>query len=419
MEPYRTFYPPIGLACIAAPLRLAGHDVRIIDTSIEELDAAAVTGRIREFRPDVVGLRCQFINYPLGLETARAVKAAVPGVRVVFGGPHMGLVAEQAIRDHECVDAVVHGEGEITMLEYVTALEQDRAPRDVAGLAWRDPETGLPVRNPDREIKRGFLDYPPPAIELLPMHLFRVMNFFTLEGHRGCPMRCTFCSLPRVQTHRVRYKRPAALVDEMERLVYEFGINRFELIEVNFTIHKGWAHEVCDLIVARRLPVQWICRSYPELVDRPVLEALRAAGCYRIYFGIESGSAEILKNYGKITTVEQGRTAIALGKAAGLQVYCDFMVGGPGETAATVDETVRFVEETRPDYSDISVLVPFPGTAIYDNAAEHGVTISDPLWYENPETVSQFPYVRVIELDTMPRAELERQWVSAVIRTKN
>src|SRR5256885_12684326 len=88
LEPYRAFYPPIGLACIASPLLEAGHEVRILDTSIEGLDTAAVVAKAEEFRPDVVGFRCQFINYPLGLATAESIKAKLPTTRVVFGGPH-------------------------------------------------------------------------------------------------------------------------------------------------------------------------------------------------------------------------------------------------------------------------------------------------------------------------------------------
>jgi anaerobic magnesium-protoporphyrin IX monomethyl ester cyclase len=415
-EAYRTFYPPIGLACIAAPLLEAGHEVAIMDTSIEGIDRQAMLSRVADYKPDLVGLRCQFINYPLGLDHAAAIKQALPSTRIVFGGPHMGLVGEQAINDHDFIDTVIHGEGEEPLLEYVTALEDGSELRSVGNLVWRDEHTGQAVRNAAREVKRGDLLYPPPAYHLLPMHLFRFTNFFTLEGHRGCPMRCTFCSLPQVQTHRVRYKPPMALVDEMTSLVYDYGINRFEFIEVNFTIHKGWAMEVCDLIRQRRLPVHWICRSYPELVDRPTLAAIRDAGCYRIYFGIESGSAKILRNYRKITTVEQGRAAIALVKDLGMEMYCDFMLGGPGETRETAEETLRFIEETQPTYSDISLVVPFPGTEIYEKAEQHGVRIANPRWYEDLATVSQFPYVRVMELDTLSLRELESLWLHAVTR---
>jgi radical SAM superfamily enzyme YgiQ (UPF0313 family) len=411
-EAFRTFYPPLGLACVAAPLIAAGHEVRILDCAIEGLDTTAVAQQARQWRPDLLGLRCQFINYPLGLATAQAVRAAVPTVRTVFGGPHMGLVAEQAITDH-AVDAVVHGEGEQTLLEYVTALAEGLPLGQVKGLIWRDPAGGA-VRNAAREIKTGYLDYRQPAFDLLPMHLFRTLNFFSLEGHRGCPMRCTFCSLPAVQTHRVRYKKPRALVDEMERLLLDFGINRFELIEVNFTIHKGWTREVCTDIIERRLPLQWICRSYPELVDQPTLEIMRDAGCYRIYYGIESGSPQILSNYKKLTTVERAAEAIRMTKSAGIQVYCDFLVGGPGETAETVEQTVRFIHKAQPDYADISLLVPFPGTPIYEHAEDYGVRIFDRRWYEDPDAVAQFPYVRVMELDTMPLKELEKLWVHAV-----
>src|SRR5262249_32944579 len=149
-----------------------------LDCAIEGLDTTAVAQQARQWRPDLLGLRCQFINYPLGLATAQAVRAAVPTVRTVFGGPHMGLVAEQAITDH-AVDAVVHGEGEQTLLEYVTALAEGLPLGQVKGLIWRDPAGGA-VRNAAREIKTGYLDYPPPAFDLLPMHLFRTLNFFSL-----------------------------------------------------------------------------------------------------------------------------------------------------------------------------------------------------------------------------------------------
>jgi anaerobic magnesium-protoporphyrin IX monomethyl ester cyclase len=414
-EDFRTFYPPLGLACIASPLLEAGHEVQILDTSVEMLSQDDVIRRALAFEADIVGMRCQFINYPLGLAQAKAIREVLPDTRIIFGGPHMGLVAEQALSDHPYLDAIVHGEGEHALLEYVDALRSGTDLGTVGGLIWRN-EAGVPVRNAPRLVVKGDMDFPPPAFDLLPMHLYRVMNFFALEGHRGCPNKCTFCSLPTVQTRRVRYKKPERLVAEIERLVYEFGINRFEMLEVNFTILKRWAHEVCNLILEKQLPVQWICRSYPELVDKPTLQLMKQAGCYKIYYGIESGSAEILKNYKKVTKVQQGKDAIRMTKEVGIQVYCDFLVGGPGETEETVEETIRFVEETQPDYSDVSLIVPFPGTPMYDQAEELGIRIFDKKWYEDPGTVSQFPYVRTMELTHLPIKQLERLWVHAVTR---
>lgn len=412
-ETFRSFYPPLGLACIAAPLLILGHDVRIVDAGIEQLGPEGMLMRALDFQPDIVGFRCQFINYPMGLNVAKQIKEGLPNCKVIFGGPHMGLVADQAISDHPYVDAVVHGEGEHTLQEYVEAVSNNLDMSDIAGLIWRDHE-GNSVRNAARAVAKTIDEFPMPAIELLPMYLYRMMNFFTIEGHRGCPNQCTFCSLPTVQTRKVRYKSPEVFVAEMERLVYEYGINRFEILEPNFTILKRWAHEVCNLIISRKLPVQWIARSYPELVDEPTLRLMKQAGCYKIYYGIESGSAQILKAYKKVTKVGQGKEAIRISKAVGLQVYCDFLVGGPGETEETVQETIDFVKETKPDYADVSLIAPFPGTAMYDKAEELGVKVMDLKWYENPAVVSQFPYVRVMELDHMPKKQLEGLWIHAV-----
>ncbi|KUM97269.1 hypothetical protein AQI88_08315 [Streptomyces cellostaticus] len=412
-ENFRAHYPPLGLACVAAPLVHAGHEVIVLDCAAERLSDEDVVRRVTDYRADVVGLRCQFINYPLGLAIAAAIKAELPGVAVVFGGPHMGLVAEQGLRDHPYIDAMVHGEGEHALLEYVRALDAGSAPVGIAGLVWRDRD-GRVVHNGRREVRNGPMEFSPPAFEVLPMHLYRLANFFSLEGHRGCPMKCTFCALPQVQTRRVRYKRPAALVDEMETLVQDYGINRFDLIEVNFTIKKSWAHEVCDLIIERQLPVQWICRSYPELVDPPVLEKLKAAGCYRINYGIESGSAEILRNYRKVTTVQQGLDAIRWSKDAGLTVYVDYLIGGPGETDATVEDTITFHQAARPHFADVSMVVPFPMTPLYDSPEEFGVRVVDDRWFEDLEQTSKFPFVRAMELQHLQKGELERLWLHAV-----
>ena len=411
-ENFRAHYPPLGLACVASPLLRAGHEVMILDCAAERLSDEDVVRRVRDFKADVVGLRCQFINYPLGLRVAAAIKRDNGGVLTIFGGPHMGLVAEQGLRDHPYIDAMAHGEGENTLLEYVAAQPGGDLGH-IDGLVWRDGD-GRVIRNRPREVRTGPMQFPPPAFEVLPMHLYRLANFFSLEGHRGCPMKCTFCALPRVQTRRVRYKRPEALVDEMQTLVEEYGINRFDFIEVNFTIKKSWAHEVCDLIIERELPVQWICRSYPELVDPPVLHKLKAAGCYRINYGIESGSADILRNYRKVTTVNQGLDAIRWSKDAGLTVYVDYLIGGPGENARTVEETIDFHNQAKPHFADVSLVVPFPLTPIYDSPAEFGVRILDDRWFEDLEQTSKFPFVRAMELEHLQKGELERLWLHAV-----
>ncbi|MEV8562493.1 radical SAM protein [Streptomyces sp. NPDC051917] len=411
-ENFRAHYPPLGLACVAAPLVRTGHEVIVVDCAAERLSDQDVVRRVADYGADVVGFRCQFINYPLGLHIAKEIKKAHPEVAVIFGGPHMGLVAEQGLRDHPYIDAMVHGEGEHALLEYVQALPSGNLD-SIKGLAWRKQD-GTVVHNGRREVRNGPMDFPQPAFEVLPMHLYRLANFFSLEGHRGCPMKCTFCALPQVQTRRVRYKKPEALVAEMETLVQDYGINRFDFIEVNFTIKKSWAHEVCDLIIERRLPVQWICRSYPELVDPAVLHKLKAAGCYRINYGIESGSAEVLRNYRKVTTVRQGLDAIRWSKDAGLTVYVDYLIGGPGETSATVEETIDFHHAAQPHFADVSMVVPFPMTPIYDSPEEFGVRVTDDRWFEDLEQTSKFPFVRAMELKHLQKGELERLWLHAV-----
>lgn len=361
------FYPPLGLCSLAAVLRKAGWAVRVVDAEAESLDLDGVARTLDEFRPTFVGIQVVSPLWEAAVALARIARLQLD-VPVLLGGPHVTLLAEEALEQNPWADAAAIGEGEETILEFARAIDEGRDPLATDGLV---------VRSGDRIVRSGAranpadLDaLPDPDRAGLPSHryLFSVpgqgnRRFTTISSARGCPFECTFCTEPVMHGRRVRYRSPRVVVEEIAAAHTDPGASHFIFVDDTLTLDAGRILEICGRIRSQGLDVTLEGWTHANTVDEKLLVEMRRAGFVRLSFGIESGDAAVLSTLKKGTDLERIRDAIRWAKSAGLETRGSVILGLPGDTRASVERTIDFVTGLRDlDHCYFNIAMPYPGT---------------------------------------------------------
>jgi len=360
--------PPIGLALIAAILEKAGFPVDIVDANALGLrpeDVAPLAAGA-----DIVGLTAMTPTVSAALSIARHLKQAEPGRTIIMGGAHATLLPEETLRSTPEVDVIVRGEGDVTAVELLRALEEKRPLDSVPGISYR--ADGKIVPTVDRTAVVDMDSLPFPAYERLPWRHYRphpphglTLPFAAVVTSRGCPYRCAYCSKP-VFGKKFRAQGAERVVAELAYLQEKFGVREIAFYDDSFTVDKARVHEIADRILSGGMKLAWTCETRVNLVDRDLLRHMKQAGCYAVAYGIESASPEIIKTLCKDTTLEQVEKAVRDSREAGLQVVGYFMLGSPGETPGTIRQTIDFARRLKVDFAQFSVTTPFPGTELYE-----------------------------------------------------
>ena len=362
---YNRRWPPLDLLNTAAILQQDGHRVRIIDAQAQRLSPVEVGRRVGT--TDMVLVTSSALDRwqcPT-LELAPVV-AVIEQLRerarhVLLSGFH-GTVHPEAMLEMTGVDAIVRGEPELTVQEVATG----RAWQQTAGMTFRhgDQVGSTPDRPP---VEMTAL--PVPAFELIdPRHYqYEILGrrFMVLEGSRGCPFSCNFCSRV-IQGRKIRRKTAGQLGREVETAVRQFGVRNIYFIDLEMTASPDLVRGLCKYIVRRKIRVRWCCQTRTDQVDEPLLRQMRQAGCRLIHFGVESASPRIAELSDKRLTVEDHRRALALARLVGMETLCFFLLGYPDETEKEMQQTVRLAKELDPTYASFHRISPYPGTLLYD-----------------------------------------------------
>jgi radical SAM superfamily enzyme YgiQ (UPF0313 family) len=376
--------PALGILMLAAVARRAGYACSVVDAAALDLDEASLLARIEALQPRVLALSSTTLAITHAARLAGRVKERLPGTRVVVGGPHVSAVSRETLERFPAFDVAVVGEGEETFLALLAAFGAGEGLDSVAGIAFRD---GDEVRTTGRRAYVKELDTLPfPAWDLLegfprsyapPVFKTRQLPAASLVTSRGCPNRCIFCdrSVFGASCHTYSADYVVGMIEELHR---DFGVREFAFEDDTFVTFRRRLTEICERLVSRRLPISWSCLGRANHVTPETLALMRRAGCWQISYGIESGSAEILRLIRKETTLDEIRTAVRLSLAAGILTKGFFIVGHPGETRQTLDQTIAFALELPLDDVSVAMLTPFPGTELHDRAAEFGSL--DPDW---------------------------------------
>ncbi len=370
--------PPLGLLYLAAVLRREGHEVEFLDLTFSGLPEEAVAARAAAY--DLVGLSVSTALLSRAREVIRMLRKAGFTRPIVAGGPHPTHLPEDLLKAG--CDAVVVGEGERTLPEWIrVAGEPGRWP-SVNGLAF--PRDGSIERTPSRPYVENLDDLPFPARDLVdwPAYVSAEMPIVTMLTSRGCPFNCTFCQPMQRELfgRRVRRHSVGRVMEEMSESRALTKLDRFQFLDDSFTHDAGWVEEFCEAILRRKWRLIWSCQSRVNapVVNRKTLRLMQRAGCETVAFGVESGSQPVLDRLNKGTRVEDSARAFAMCRDIGIHTEAYVIIGTPGETHDDVEKTIALIREIRPYSLTVSVMTPTPGSQLYGEAAKAGIIRVDP-----------------------------------------
>ena len=393
--------PPLGLGYLASVLRKEGFKVKIIDDAVEKLGLNKLLNKVKNAL--IVGITSTTPTFNAALKYAQKIKNRFPEIFVVLGGVHVTFMPYDALK-HEFVDAVCTGEGEYTLKEVAERVERGKTLEGIKGLIYK--EDGKIIDNGKREPVQDLDSLPFPAYDLMPLDRYTVlghrMEHFPMISSRGCPFGCRYCSSSLFMGRKFRARSAENVVDEVEWLVNEFKAQYIAFSDDTFTLNRKRVEEICREIVNRGIDVEWSCSSRVDTINRSILEKMKRAGCSAIYYGVESASPAILRYYKKKINLDMVEKAVKLTKEFGIMTICSFIIGSPYETKEDMKATLRFALKLDPDYAQFSILTPYPGTEIYEEAKEKGLLLSTNFddytagkpvlrnLYMSPEEISRF-----------------------------
>ncbi|TAN45334.1 MAG: radical SAM protein [Nitrospirae bacterium] len=375
------YWQPLGTLYVASALLKAGHEVRFLNGAF--MPHEEILKAIEEYRPDFAGLYSTAFGWGKAVRTASDIKRLLKDVFVCAGGPYPTAVGAQCLREAEDMDAVVLGEGEITVVEILSRLSGDFGLDGIEGTAFREGK-GIVTPSPRSLVsdldslpfpERGLLGetglyVPPPAT-------YRRKPVAVVMTSRGCNRRCIFCfQMDKDRASGIRYRGIGNVLEEIE-LCLRQGYREIKFIDDTLAADYDRAMQLAREIKSRRFDFTWFASACVNQVDKPLLKAFKDAGCWAILFGAESGVQKNLNALKKGTTVEQIRRAVRDAKEAGLKVLTPFIFGIPGETYAEALETIEFACEINPDIANFHCLTPFPGSELYDNVEKYGTLSED------------------------------------------
>jgi len=372
---------PLGLACVVEAVKNAGHDVTMLDLMFE-IDINATLKRIiTEFRPECIGISVRNID-DQNMEAPKflldKVKEVVTVCRdlsdspIVLGGAGYSMFPESALAYLDA-DFGIAGEGETAFPALLMHLENND---DLSGIP------GLYSRNHGPHPPKIFCR----DLDKLKLPETRILSNFASQNHdpwipvqtrRGCAIRCSYCSTPTIEGSILRKRTPESVAVWLECWV-KAGYNNFFFVDNTFNLPPAYAKSICRRILERELDMHWRCIVYPGNVDDELVGLMAAAGCRQISLGFESGSRQILKSMNKQFTLEDVQATSALFADHGIERMGFLLLGGPGETRQSVEESLAFADSLKLDALRLTVGIRiYPETQLAETAKEQGVITSE------------------------------------------
>src|SRR5687767_3407970 len=371
-----TTKPPYTLALMAAMLRDAGMEVRLVDATAERISIDEVIARLDSdrFVPTLIVFPSTTPTLDADVIAIGRLKARFKAPMFCFG-PHASTVPDLAMTRVPDVDGMFVGEPEEGLAQ-LASLGSRADLGAVPNLTWRDAGGSVVPHRAHGSYSR-FLEMPYPAWHLVPLKNYALplvdKPYVIVETSRGCPYSCDFCVAPIHQGHKFRERSAKTLVDEIERTYREHGIEYFYLWGDTVTLNVKSFSAFCDELIARQLPIQWFGNARADnLTDPAFVHRLKRAGCWMLALGIETESEEVRKDMVKRLERQKIQAAFANMRQAGIKSFAFFIFGYPGETPQTMDLTTNYAIELDPDFANFYPAVPYPGTALFDKCVREG-----------------------------------------------
>ncbi|MBC7219468.1 MAG: cobalamin B12-binding domain-containing protein [Hadesarchaea archaeon] len=384
--------PPFGILQLASYLEEYVRDVEIevLDCQAENLDWKDLEKRIETIQPDILApsalATCNAYLVVRAIELAKKIN---PKILTVAGGQHFTATADESLRRYPEIDVIVRGEGEQTFAEIVKAFDKKSPFSGIKGISFRHDKKV--IHNPPRPLIKDLDSLPLPGYhfvdDVVHKYHFKMMSgpkagYALIEGSRGCPHRCTFCSQWKHWQGEWRRKSPKRIADEMEFCYRNYGIKFLWLTDDNFGLGRH-ARELCNEINRRGIgdDIMWFMQVRVDDIvnNREILPAARGAGLHWALVGVENQSSETLNSFRKQINPNDAKKAMKLLKDNDIFAQATLIIGDRKDTRESIADLREFTNDIDPDLAIFMILTPFPGTDLYETAKRNG-WIEDENW---------------------------------------
>lgn len=364
------------------------------------------------------------------------------GARTIAFGTHVTPIPERTMEAYPSLDFVLRGEPELTLRELIDSLEgrqledvqlvklfRDTDPgwrplpaskaheredlSHVKGLVWR--RGGQVTFNADRPFIANLDGLPLPRHDMLPLETYRIPMlkgpYSFIVTSRGCTGGCRFCIKHVSYQYSIRLRSPENIMAEIEMLC-DLGVRNIHMYADSFTVSRDQVIGLCRLIIESGIEIRWTCNSRVDYVDEEMLQTMAQAGCWTISWGIESGDEQILRRARKGTDPQKVARALAWSKGAGIRNWGYFIIGLPGETEETIQETIDFSKKLPLDLALFHIAAPYPGTPFFFEVVENDWFRPGTQWEEvdmDRSTVLDYPGLPAERLEYWQRRAF-REW---------
>ena len=377
-----TLYYPIWLSYAAAVL-MEDHEIKLVDAPAWGWDRNDVLHDIEKFKPDLLVIDSSFPSLNNDIEVAEFIKDHYECKNVLVGPP--GSQFADRILASDGIDIVTRYEYDFTLRELAGALEESDDISHVKGISY--VTDGGVQHNPERDMSSSEDLDSIPFVSKVYKEFLNIRDYFLgsslypevqIFTGRGCPFHCTFCSWPQtLMGRKYRVRSIENVLDELEWIEKNLPeVKEVFFEDDTFTVDKKRVRDFCAQYRERDLKITWACNARVGL-DYETMREMKRANCRLLITGFESGNDEILRNIKKGITVDEMRQFASDARRAGLLVHGDFIIGLPGETHQTIENTKRLIKEIKPEILQVSVASPFPGTEFYEWCVENGYLLTD------------------------------------------
>jgi len=379
-ENQRTYpepYPSGAFVLMGTMAHNLGHNVKIVHMGVDKVEANDIAKAVKEFKPDIIGISINTFQTRDAKEIIKIIKETNQNTLLTVGGPHVSGMGTRIFNDFPNIDIAIFGEGEHTFLEIVAGKGLSK----IKGLAYKDGEE---VRINTPRLPAMNLDYIPlPNLDLVSFSKERFRGIdpvialpsMYIMASRGCPFQCIYCNKS-VWGFKTRFRKPELIIRELEWLRDRYGVKEIFFQDDTLNLSRKWITKLLNLIIQHGLNKDMAykvdLRANKHLIDRELLKLLKKANVQYIFYGVESGNQEMLNRMKKGLTIEELKRAFSLTHSVGIKTIASFIIGLPGETEETINDTIKLSKELSPFAAGFVLATPLPGTEFEKILLEKG-----------------------------------------------
>lgn len=406
----KTSVPQMTLAYLAGVLGRAGHILKVYDCIASHMNEEALFNEMDKFMPEMAIINTTTPTINGDLLFVNAFKKSYPTCFTAVFGTHVTVLHKEIMENNSFIDCVIRHEPEQAAMELASALQSGDIPADgIPNCSLQNK--GKIILSPDREYNSDLDSLGFPAWGYFPItqYIHPVFNkpYLMVNTSRGCIHNCIFCVAHIFYGKKVRYRSIGSILDELENhVIGKLDIHHVWMYADDFTSSPDYVKELCRAIIDRKIKITWWTNTRVDKLNEEMFRLMKGAGCYMLSIGGESGNAKILKTIKKGATPEHIENTVKLLRKVGINSLVYFLIGLPGETCETIQETVSFAKRINPDYVEFYPATPYLGTDFFDMARAENLIV-DTNWDNylcgGNEFVVNIPGVKKEDLDIILR----------------